>query len=318
MLTKTFIQECVDKFKSLNVLVVGDVISDHYIIGSASRISREAPVPILDVDTEFSRMGGAGNVAVNAASLGAKVSLVAPIGANDYGLGLGSHCTKHNINAKLLPYLPRTIRKTRMLAGNQQLLRVDWEDRLVPTDKQKNEIFSVMSGLLDDCDVVVVSDYAKGMVFGDLINQIIDSGKPIIVDPKPCNKKHYVGVTLVTPNYKEALDMVGVSGGSPEMLSYTISGNLLCDVLVTLGGDGMCLFGLGQGGFSKIPTMAKEVCDVTGAGDTVVAVMALCIGAGVGMYRASDLANLSAGIVVSRMGTAWVTPEELVATGRSI
>jgi len=312
---RSLIQEYVNKFKSLKVLVIGDVILDHYVVGTATRISREAPVPILEVDSEFDRLGGAGNVAANIASLGAKAHLVSAIGHDD--LGVRTQCHNLGIRTTLFPFLPRTIKKTRMLSGNQQLLRVDWEDYLILSIEQRDQIYRKLAELMPEHDVILISDYNKGMIIEDVLYQARSMRKPVVVDPKPKNQKCYHGVDLITPNFDEALEMLGSDDASPEMAANDLSMKFGCSTLVTLGAGGMCLCGDTRQ-FATIPTVAKEVCDVTGAGDTVVAVMALCMAAHIDLLHASNLANIAAGIVVGRVGTSWITTEDLVAAGQRL
>ncbi len=314
----------VDRLIGVNVLVIGDAMLDHYILGSVQRISPEAPVPILKVEREFERVGGAANVASNITSLQGNADLFALGGKvgkkldND-GMKLGAMCAELDIQSLFLPALPCTVRKSRMVAGQQQMLRVDWEfpfkkdkDKKLGLGKKSKQIRSEeLVHLLLKTDVVVVSDYAKGMVDVELMAELKASGKPIIVDPRPQNKELYKGVSLITPNRKEATEMLGVHERlSGEELGQRLGQELKCDILVTLGEDGMCLCRRGKKPLS-IATRAREVFDVTGAGDTVVATFALALGAGGSLEEAAKLANAAAGVVVGHVGCASIKPEEL-------
>lgn len=314
----------VERLARIRVLVVGDAMTDHYVVGSVSRISPEAPVPILNVREEFDRVGGAANVAGNVTSLGATATLVAFTG----GLGgrldadgerLAERCRVRRVDAEFIPALPCTVRKTRFLAGRQQMLRVDWEQvpgaggpAIAPEALSRRQ--ALVERLLPAHDVVLVSDYAKGMVDAGLMAQLLASGRPVVIDPRPRNAELYRGAALITPNRKEAREMLGgsVDGLADAELGARLAERLQANVLVTLGEDGMCLCVRGEAPFS-IPTRAMEVFDVTGAGDTVAAAFALAMGAGATLPEAACLANAAAGVVVGHVGAAAVAPDELRA-----
>ncbi len=314
----------VEKLIGVNVLVIGDAMLDHYILGSVDRISPEAPVPILRVEQEFERVGGAANVAANITSLRGNADLFALGGKvgkklDADGMRLGEMCALQDIQALFLPALPCTVRKARMVAGQQQMLRVDWEHpyksekgkKLELGKKSKKIRSEELAHLLKRVHVVVVSDYAKGMVDSELMADLRASGKPVIVDPRPQNKELYRGVSLITPNRKEATEMLGVHKYlSGEELGMRLAKELESDILVTLGEEGMCLCRQGKDPFS-IPTRAREVYDVTGAGDTVVATFALALGAGGDLKDAAKLANAAAGVVVGHVGCASIRPDDL-------
>lgn len=313
----------VERLAGVRALVIGDAMLDHYVIGRVERISPEAPVPILQVTGEFNRAGGAANVAANITALGGKAALLALAGRggalDSDGQALADSCREMKIEVTLLPALPCTVRKARMVAGRQQILRVDWEhpysaehkEKFALPPQQQQQRAQMLSPLLAKCDIVLVSDYAKGMVDGELMQQLAACGKPVIVDPRPQNRDFYRGVTLITPNRKEATEMLGAHERLPgEELGRRLGDLLGCDILVTLGEEGMCLCRRGELPLS-IPTRAREVFDVTGAGDTVAAAFALALGAGGAMPEAAHLANAAAGVVVGRMGCASVTPAEL-------
>jgi len=314
----------IDKLSGVTALVVGDAMLDHYVIGTVDRVSPEAPVPILRVTDEFNRVGGAANVAANITSLKGRANLLALAGRggkldND-GQILAQKCADRDINVELIADLPCTVRKARMVADRQQMLRVDWEYPYSSRDNHgKFELSEraieirgkVLADLLDDCDVILVSDYAKGMVDANLMNLLRESGKPVIVDPRPQHKEIYRGVSLITPNRKEATEMLGAHGYLPGCeLGHKLAEMLECDVLVTLGEEGMCLCCRGAEPVS-IATRAREVFDVTGAGDTVAATFALAVGAGCTMAEAAHIANAAAGVVVGHVGCVSVDPESL-------
>lgn len=314
----------VDKLSGVSALVIGDAMLDHYVIGTVDRVSPEAPVPILRVTDEFSRVGGAANVAANITALKGKANLLALAGRegmldND-GHILAQKCNDREIAVDLIPCLPCTVRKARMVADRQQMLRVDWEypyssrearGKFILDEKGCAQREDIMQKVVTGCDVILVSDYAKGMVDQALMDLLRSSGKPVIVDPRPQHKELYRGVSLITPNRKEATEMLGGHGYIPGCeLGLRLSEELECDVLVTLGEEGMCLCCRGSEPLS-IATRAREVFDVTGAGDTVAATFALAVGAGCSMPQAANLANAAAGVVVGHVGCVSVDPEEL-------
>lgn len=309
----------VEKLTAVKALVIGDAMLDHYIVGNVDRISPEAPVPILQVKDEFDRVGGAANVAANITSLGASAALLALCGKKGTididGQRLAQKCKERNIEAELIPALECTVRKSRVVAGQQQMIRVDWEKPFAKdcpeSDFSAQISESKITELTSKCDVILVSDYAKGMLNAQLLENLKASGKPVIVDPRPQHKEFYKGVTLITPNRKEATEMLGVHERLPgEELGQRLGEKLECDILVTLGEEGMSLCKRGEKPLS-IPTRAQEVYDVTGAGDTVAATFSLAVGAGLSMEEAALMANAAAGVVVGHVGCASITPSEL-------
>ncbi|MDW8434217.1 MAG: D-glycero-beta-D-manno-heptose-7-phosphate kinase [Aquificaceae bacterium] len=303
------VQEILESFKNLRILVVGDVILDRYLFGSVERISPEAPVPVVDVQREESRLGGAGNVANNLASLGVKSSLLAVVG-QDYGRHVIRGLLKEaGVEDLTVEDTERpTTEKIRVVAMSQQLLRIDSESK----NKVSGKVLeNLLQRLEVEVDCVIVSDYAKGVVCSALMDGIRSKKRSkrvfFSVDPRPQNKNLYVGANLMTPNEKEAKSMLAEE--SLQTLGWRLKGELRLDTLViTLGQKGMALF---NRDFKVFPAKAKQVYDVSGAGDTVVAVLTACTVAGVGWDTACEFANLCAGIVVGKLGTATLKPEEI-------
>jgi len=311
--------EIIDKFKGKKILVIGDIMLDKYIKGEVSRISPEAPVQVVNVEREDYVPGGAANVATNIASLGGNVFIVGTVGNDDMAPILVEELKKRNIN---VDYLVKdatrpTITKMRVIARSQQLLRVDYEKvhgiDLTHQQKLLNELKSV----IEKIDCVVLSDYGKGLVTKSLMIGLVDmaksAGKRIIVDPKPAHREYYYDCNLLTPNYDEACQMCMLE--PEEWKDIMKVGDALvkkyaADVLVTRGEKGMSLF-MKNGTDKHIPTKAKEVYDVTGAGDTVVATLSIAISAGASLEEAAIIANHAAGIVVGKIGTSTVTSKEI-------
>jgi len=294
-----------ERFKDLRVLVVGDLMLDRYIFGKVERISPEAPVPVLEVEREEFRLGGAGNVASNLSSLGVKTYLCGVVG-QDYG----RHIVRGLLKEKGIYDLTvedqerPTTEKTRVVAQSQQLLRMDSERK----EKVGGRVLRELIDRLDlDVDGIVVSDYAKGVVCRELMDRIRERKVFFSVDPRPVNSVLYLGANLMTPNEKEARSMQ--EGDSLQSLGWTLKNRLRIRTLViTLGAKGMALF---DREFKVFPARARQVYDVSGAGDTVIAVLSACALAGVDWDTACEFANICAGIVVSKLGTAEVSPQEI-------
>ncbi len=300
-------KKVLEKLKDLRILVVGDLILDRYIFGIVERISPEAPVPIVEVEREEFRLGGAANVANNLASLGVKTYLLGITGS-DYG----KHIIKGLIKSSSIEDLTvedsqrPTTEKARVVSLSQQLLRIDWEDR-------KPISGSVLNKLLERLDVevdgVILSDYAKGVVCEPVVKRIKEKGIFLSVDPKPVNKSLYYGADLMTPNEKEARQMG--KGGSLESLGWALKKELdIKTLVITLGPKGMVLF---DKEYIHFPARAKQVYDVSGAGDTVVAVLTASYIASGDWHLACELANLCAGIVVGKLGTVPITLPEVLS-----
>ncbi len=304
-----------DRFAQATVLVVGDLMLDVFLWGDVRRISPEAPVPVVEVRRETHRLGGAANVVHNIVAMGGKARVVGVVGNDAFGLEIRNLLKQAQVSCHGLVTVqdrPTTV-KTRVIAHHQQVVRVDREET-GPYDVQSLQaLVQALETEIRGVDVVVVSDYAKGVVSHELMETLRalahDFHVPVFVDPKVPHASYYHHVTLVTPNTQEASAMAGravVDASSLEAVGRDLLEKLQCrHVLITRGPEGMSLFGAGAPTF-HIPTVAKKVFDVTGAGDTVIAAMALAAAAGLDMRKAALLANIAAGIVVGEVGTAAV------------
>lgn len=309
-------------FSAARVLVVGDVMLDRFVYGGVERISPEAPIPVMQAEREIAMPGGAGNVARNIAALGAQVALFGIVGDDVAADELNDALTlEHGVEAHLVvDETRRTIEKTRFIGSRQQLLRVDRENRSLPAREAIDTLIEAAIEALQGCAVVVLSDYAKGAVSDAVIVAIIKAamtaGKPVLVDPKGSDYSRYRGATLVTPNRAEAAQASGEPCDSDA--SAVAAGRKLLEqagianVLITRGAAGMTLV-QGKDAPLHLPAEAREVFDVSGAGDTVVATIAAALAVGRSLPQAARLANAAAGIVVAKIGTAVVHPEELRA-----
>ncbi|MEK6683603.1 MAG: D-glycero-beta-D-manno-heptose-7-phosphate kinase [Nitrospirota bacterium] len=311
------------QFEKVRLLVVGDVMLDHYIWGRVERISPEAPVPVIAVSNESVHLGGAANVAQNAVSLGGKIELCGVIGKDDFGGRILRELKRLKIRTDGIIVDPDrpTTQKTRVIAHHQQVVRFDREQRQTVSEKIRREILSFVSRRIRRVDGLVISDYAKGVISADLMREMIgrahENRVRVIVDPKVSHMPYYKGVHVITPNIAEAFGAAGLEDGSHgseddlKRAGRTLLDRLGCRaVLITRGEHGMSLFE-NNGKVTHIPTVAREVYDVTGAGDTVIATMAMGLCAGATMRNASILANCAAGIVVGSVGTATVQRAQL-------
>jgi D-beta-D-heptose 7-phosphate kinase/D-beta-D-heptose 1-phosphate adenosyltransferase len=316
-----------ERFSSLKVLIVGDLMLDHFIWGAVSRISPEAPVPVVDVNRETEVPGGSGNVAANMAALGATVHLVAVMGEDPAAERLLSLLQNANIRTTALVRSADrpTIVKTRVIAQHQQVVRFDREKRSELPASVEKELWNRIETLLPQSRAIILSDYAKGVLSARLISRLVSRARasriPVTVDPKVENFRRYKRVTCVTPNTLEAMQSGGVarfkSPNEIEGLGWKLQRLIGADsVLITRGEQGMSLFEKNKPAW-HIPTRAREVFDVTGAGDTVIAVLTLALAAGASLRMAAELANFAAGIVVAKLGTASVSAEEILKAIRS-
>lgn len=295
------------------VLVVGDVMLDRYWFGDVSRISPEAPVPVVKVERREDRPGGAANVARNGAALGAQVSLLSVVGADEAGQTLARLLTNAGVEAALHEDARfDTTVKLRVLGRQQQLLRIDFETS--PAHEVLQAKLADFEHRLAHCDVVLLSDYGKGGLthIAEMIRLARAAGKPVLVDPKGDDYARYAGATLLTPNRSELRQVVGHWSDEAELRrkAEVLRRDLgLEALLVTRSEEGMTLYR--AGGFVHEPALAREVFDVSGAGDTVIATLAVMLASGEGLDAAMGMANRAAGVVVGKVGTAVCSLEEL-------
>lgn len=306
-------------FSQTKILIVGDLMLDRYWSGGTGRISPEAPVPVVNVDSTEDRPGGAANVAINAATLGATVTLLGVTGDDENASILEQRLSSHGIHTRLFRYPERdTITKLRVMSRNQQLLRLDFEKSFAEVDK--SAMVDAFTIALDAHDVVVLSDYAKGCLSD--VQQFIQAaklaGKPVVIDPKGSDFNRYRDATIITPNRAELTAITGSAQDEAELCQQAVSlrdSLNLSAMLLTRSEQGMTLFERENEPY-HLPAKAKEVFDVTGAGDTVVSVLAVALAAKQSLQHACVLANIAASVVVGKLGTSTVSTTELaVALG---
>jgi rfaE bifunctional protein kinase chain/domain len=302
-----------DRVAATRVLVVGDVMLDRYWFGDVDRISPEAPVPVVKVTRAEARPGGAANVARNAAALGAAATLLSVTGGDEAGATLETLLAAENVRTSFHrdPALPTTV-KLRVISRQQQLLRIDFET--APSHEVLATKLADYDRLLPDCDIVVLSDYGKGGLahIETMIARARAAGKRVLVDPKGEDWARYRGATIVTPNRGEFRQVAGAWQDEAGMTAKAqeLRDTLALDaLLVTRSEEGMSLYT--ADGAQHFPALAREVFDVSGAGDTVIAATGTLLGAGADLASAVGIANLAAGVVVGKLGTAVVTPDEL-------
>lgn len=300
------------------VLVIGDVMLDHFIFGDAERISPEAPVPVVNMEKEDWLLGGAANVAHNLLALNADVTLFGLVGQDEMAWRLRSLAHEIGMDVRLFADANRpTTVKIRILARGQQMLRVDHESR-IRISPELTAIVAEQLKTLPHLDVVLISDYAKGFITHELMQTVLETAHKmnayVLVDPKPANEDCYRGTYLVTPNLKEAEEMSGIpitDAASAQTAARLIQKKLQVNaVLITMGPKGMMLY-LTEDRSILLSARAREVFDVTGAGDTVIAILAWALAHGAEIEDAAYLANVAAGIVVGKVGTATITIQEL-------
>lgn len=315
-----------ENFSNCKLLVVGDLMIDEYVWGDVERISPEAPVPVVSVNREDYTLGGSGNVVNNLATLGAQILVAGVTGTGPGGALMTKRFEDLGVDAGGVIQDPRrpTTRKTRIIAANQQVLRIDRETVQDIAGETRESIAAYVNKAIESVDAVLISDYGKGLLTRDLLAATIKkshaAGKPAIVDPKGMDFAKYRDAYLITPNRKEAglaagLDIVDADTqdrAAAAIFAKTGARNLL----ITCGQDGMALYEDNTGPHT-IRSKARQVFDVSGAGDTVVAVTGLALASGQALQEAAALANLAAGIVVGKIGTATVSLAELSAAGRT-
>ena len=328
MLTRSRFQEISQRFNSLKLLVVGDLILDEFIWGKVRRISPEAPVPVVEVDRETYYPGGAANVARNLCEFASDIFLLGLIGTSSHAKHLKELLIEDGIRLDCLvedPDYP-TIVKTRIIAQHQQVVRVDRERKVGLTSFQTDLAMERLDGLLQGIDGVIIEDYNKGLLTQELVDAIISRaralGKVVTIDPNPGNHLLWKNVTAIKPNRSEAFATAGIPNNDPvdppsEDKALLEVGRILLglwdseSLLVTLGEHGIMLFSRNAAPF-HIPTRAQEVFDVSGAGDTTIALFTLALCAGATPREAADIANHASGVVVGKLGTATVSYAELL------
>ena len=307
------------------VLVLGDVMLDEFVWGQVSRISPEAPVPVVRVTGQSFHLGGAGNVAANVRSLGGASALAGAVGKDAGGERVREALAAAGVEPRLVemgPDRPTTV-KTRIVAHGQQVVRADREDAADVPARVEQALVEAVRREIDACSALVVSDYEKGVVTASLLKRVLPLARrrrvPVLVDPKVRHFRRYRGVTVVTPNQLETEQATGLRLSGPgELLAAgrRVLALLGCRAaLVTRGEHGMSLFERGRPAL-HVEAAAREVFDVTGAGDTVIATLALALSAGASLPEAAALANCAAGVVVGKVGTAQATPGEVLAAAR--
>ncbi len=323
LLTKKRALEIIAGFPRAGVLVIGDVMVDHFIWGNVSRISPEAPVPVVDVQKDNILLGGCTNVLNNIHSMGGRAYVSGVVGADTIGKQLLAELNDRKIETKGIVVKkdrPTTL-KTRIVAHGQQMVRFDKEDRKPISPVSIHKILDYVRSRVDKIGAIVISDYNKGVVSKELIQgikKIVDhSGIFICLDPKQSNFSVYKGVHVITPNHYEVQRAVGMelngTNNIEKLSEIILKKHSFPALLVTRGEEGVSLFENGRKiVHTHFPAQAREVYDVTGAGDTVIGVLALCLAAKASLKEATCLANLAAGIVVEKVGTATVSRQELI------
>ncbi|MBI2650115.1 D-glycero-beta-D-manno-heptose-7-phosphate kinase [Candidatus Woesearchaeota archaeon] len=308
-----------EQFRNKKILVVGDIMLDKYIWGEVSRISPEAPVQVVHVQRETYAPGGASNVASNISALSGKAHMVGIVGNDEAKKVLIEELKNRGIdtNGILIDNDKPTTQKVRIVGRSQQLLRVDYEKKEHVHQNIERSVIAFFEKIIREIDVAVISDYAKGVITQEICGKLVqiarEHKKAIIVDPKPKHRDFYSNVTLITPNNAEASEMTGIEDGNddavlemgPKLVKY-----LNTNVLITRGEKGMSLFEK-DGNVTHVPAKAKEVYSLIGAGDTVVATIALALASGASLEEAATIANIAAGIKVGKIGTASVSIDEI-------
>lgn len=317
------LKQLLGHFSEQKILVIGDLMLDHYLWGDISRISPEAPVPVVDIESEEYKLGGAANVCYNVATLGATVIPIGVIGNDENGERLSEIFRESRMATEGLfidSSRPTTI-KSRVIARGQHMIRTDRETRSPLDESLNSQIIRFVSSHLNDIDGIIFEDYNKGLLSRHLIQTLIGLAKehhiPVSVDPKFENFFDYEHVSLFKPNRKETMDRLGLvqmDGDALEKAGQKLMDRLHCDaLLITLGDKGMALFEQGTP-LVTIPTQAVKVHDVSGAGDTVIATMAVCLAAGANYKEAATIANQAAGIVCGQVGIVPIDKDELLKT----
>lgn len=315
--SKESLKKLIKKFKNKKILVVGDLMIDEYIWGKVSRISPEAPIPVVEVQKEDSKPGGAANVILNLVSLGAKVYAAGVTGKDHNAKRLAAYLkkVKVDISAVVADASRPTTVKTRVIAHHQQVVRIDKEHKTDISNITAKNILRKTVKIMKKMDAIIFSDYDKGLLTGFLVDGIMNmsKGRIVTVDPKPDNMNIFRNVTLISPNKKEASEAAGIQILNEE--DVLNASRILKDItnseaiLITRGEEGMSLYE--SGSIRSVPTVAREVFDVTGAGDTVISVVTLALACGSTFDEAAVLSNIAAGEVVAEVGVVTLTPKQL-------
>ncbi len=304
-----------------HVLCVGDVMLDRFVYGAVERVSQEAPIPVVRIDAENEVLGGAGNVVRNIAALGGRATLLSVVGDDAAGRTVRALLDlEPRIDAELLPEAGRPVTvKTRYVASGQQLLRADLETQAAVSEPAAQRLLTAFDKMIGGVNAVVVSDYGKGVLPNPVLRHLIESaeahGKPVLVDPKGCDFGRYSGATIITPNERELAEATAMAtAGEDEVVVAArkiVATCSVASVVVTRSSRGMAI--VDAEAIVHLPVQAREVFDVSGAGDTVIAALAAALGGGASLGDAAALANLAAGIVVAKLGTAVAYPVEITA-----
>lgn len=317
----------VSDFKHRRVLVLGDAILDEYLLGDCSRISPEAPVPILKVTRCRRVLGGAANTAANVVSLGGRATLIALVGADEGGRTLTQCASDAGVDLHPVDHGLATLRKTRVVGHQQQIVRLDYEEIQTPEPAVEAEVLRLFDRAVETCDIVVISDYAKGFLSRSLSEAIIrrthEAGRAVIVDPRPQHGDWYRHCDYLTPNWRESRALLRLSDAEPSVdavadVARALASEVATNVILTLGPHGISFCSRDASEQFALPTVAKEVFDVSGAGDTVVAAFALARASRANHATAVALANRAASVVVGKFGTATVAPEEILQDAETL
>lgn len=326
-------ESLIESFSKLRLLVIGDVMLDRFIWGNVTRISPEAPVPVVEVNRESVYPGGAANVARNITPFGAGADLIGLIGADSEGEVLAGALEENHIGIDhlLVEKSFSTITKTRVVAQHQQVVRIDRETKQALSDNLRVLMLNQLRNVVDEIDGIIIEDYGKGLIDDPLVGEIVEIATRadviVTVDPNPKNPINWKGVSTVKPNRSEAFHEAGLTDAGDHLppledaALLQVGSSLLQRwesqyVLVTLGEQGMILFSDGGNPY-HIPTRAREVFDVSGAGDTAIAVFTLALCAGANALTAADLSNRASGVVVGKLGTAEITKADLLKSVKS-
>lgn len=324
MSTPAWVADLLKAMRRKRIAVVGDVMLDEWLWGTVRRISPEAPVPVVEVSSQSFTLGGAGNVANNLAALGAHVRLIGVVGDDDAGKRALSLCGELGINSSGIAIAQGrpTTQKTRIVAHSQQVVRADREVTAALAASPRRQVIDAAHRLDGAIDGAIVSDYSKGLVSAPLVRALLDQKRRVVIagDPKPQNLASFAGIDVIAPNLAEASEAAGMIIDSDAALASAAARLLRATgcrhVLVTRGEHGMTLFG-GSGAPFTVPAIARQVFDVSGAGDTVISALTLALAAGAPIRHAVVLASLAAGVVVQKLGTATATPREILHFAQS-